>query len=84
MNKPRKPREGCAWTNARVEQFKVLERLINSVSLLNHGSNFLGNTQECINLANQLRKWDLGEMEASFMQFMSEQIIEDRFGKDDK
>lgn len=75
------PREGCAWDDIRVEQFKKLERLVNSVSLLNHGSNFLGNVQQCIELADDLRRWDMEGLQSSFMQFMTDQIIEDRFGE---
>lgn len=74
-----KPREGCEWTDARCEQFKLLERLINSVSLLNHSTNFLGHAQDCIELADQLRKWDIDNLESSFIEFMRQQIIKDRF-----
>jgi hypothetical protein len=77
----KKPREGCEWTDARCEQFKVLERLVNSVSLLNHSTNFLGHAQECIALADQLRKWDMDALESSFMEFVRQQIIKDRFGE---
>jgi hypothetical protein len=81
MNTPKTPREGCAWTDERCEQFKTLERLLNAVSLLNHGSNFLGAAQECIALANQLRKWDMESGAPSFVHFLQDQIIEDRFPK---
>ncbi|MFM7011959.1 MAG: hypothetical protein ACKO0Z_21960 [Betaproteobacteria bacterium] len=76
-----KPREGCAWDESRVAQFKKLEQLVNSVSLLNHGSNFIGHVQECIELADDLRKWDMEGLNSSFMQFMIDQIIKDRFGE---
>lgn len=75
------PRDGCKWDESRLEQFKKLERLVNTVSLLNHGSNFLGNMKECIDLAEDLRKWDMEGLQSSFMQFMADQIIADRFGE---
>jgi hypothetical protein len=73
------PRDDCSWDDSRVEQFKKLERLVNGVSLLNHGSNFIGHVQECIELADELRKWDMEGLQSSFMQFMTDQIIKDRF-----
>ncbi len=79
--KPKRPRDGCKWTDARCEQFKVLERLVNSASLLNNTTNFLGHAQECIEMAKQLQKWDMDKMESSFMEFMRQQILEDRFGE---
>jgi hypothetical protein len=84
MTEPLKPREGCAWTDARVEQFETLRTLLNSVGMLNSGSNFLGNARSCIDLANKLRVWSDDWGTASFISFLHEQIIEDRFGKDDK
>jgi hypothetical protein len=84
MSEPKKPREGCAWTEERVGQFKTLERLLSAVSLLNHGSNFLGATQECIALANQLRKWDMWSGKPSFVHFLEDEIIKDRFPEEPK
>ena len=74
-----KPREGCAWTEDRCEQFRKLEQLLHSVSMLNHSTNFLDNVQECIEISGHLRKWDMGYQ--SFTHFLAEQIIEDRFPK---
>jgi hypothetical protein len=84
MSEPKTPREGCAWTEERCEQFKTLERLLNAVSLLNHGSNFLGATQECIALANALRRWDVDGLSSSFVHFLQDQIIKDRFPEEPK
>jgi len=81
MNTPQTPREGCAWTDERCEQFEKLERLVNVASLLNHSSNFLGHAQECIDLAGDLRKWDIEAGGPSFLGFLRDQIIEDRFPK---
>jgi hypothetical protein len=75
------PREDCAWTEERCEQFRNLERLLNSVSMLNHSTNFLGNAQQCIEIADHLRKWDMDLPAPSFMDFLRDQIIEDRFPK---
>jgi len=74
------PREGCSWTDERCAQFEKFERLLNSVSLLNHGSNFLGHVAECIDLANELRKWDMET--PSFVVFLSDQAISDRWPQD--
>jgi hypothetical protein len=78
----RKPRDGCAWTDARCEQFKNLESLLNAVSMLNHSTNFIGNVQRCIELADHLRKWDMDLPSPSFIDFLRGQIIEDRFPKE--
>jgi len=79
MSTKQAPREGCAWTDARCAQFEKLERLLNSVSLLNHGSNFLGHVAECIELADELRRWDVETPSPSFVAFLREQAIADRF-----
>jgi len=81
MTEKQTPREGCEWTDARCDQFGKLERLVNSVSMLNRTTNFLGEAQECIALSDQLRKWDMEAIEPSFMDFLRDQIIEDRFPK---
>ena len=84
MTAPKNPREGCAWTDARVDQFKTLELLISTLSALDNGSNFIRNLQNCIAAAKQLEKWDFGSDNTSFLQFLRTQIIEDRFGEGDK
>lgn len=84
MNTKQTPREGCAWTDERCAQFKTLERLLNAVSMLNHGSNFLGHVSECIDLADKLRRRDMDAPSSSFVQFLHDQIIEDRFPKGPK
>ena len=81
MSENKKPREGCAWTDDRCGQFRKLERLLNATSLLNHGSNFLGNVQECIELADELRRWEMETPSPSFVHFLHDQIVEDRFPK---
>ena len=79
MSAKKLPREGCAWTGERCAQFEKLERLLNSVSLLNHGSNFLGHVAECIELADELRRWDMETLSPSFVHFLHDQAIADRF-----
>jgi hypothetical protein len=81
MNEKQTPRKGFAWTDERCAQFVKLERLVNAVSMLNHGSNFLGQAQECIELADHLRRWDMKTPSASFLHFLRDHIIEDRSTK---
>jgi hypothetical protein len=81
MDTPKTPREGCVWTDERCKQFDKLEQLVNVASMLNHSSPFLGRAQDCIDLAEELRKWDLDNRKPSFLSFLREQIIEDRFPK---
>ena len=81
MSTKEEPREGCAWTDERCEQFKKLDRLLSAVSMLNHSTNFIGHVQECIDLADELRRWDLDGLLVGFVDFLRDQIIEDRFPK---
>ena len=49
--------------------------------MLNHGSNFLGHVSVCIDLADRLRRWDMDTPSASFVDFLHDQAINDRFPK---
>ena len=82
MSEPKKPREGCAWTEERVKQFETLERLLGAVSELNHSTDFIGNVEECIELADQLLGFGLTRL--SFTSFLEDQIIKDRFPEEPK
>jgi hypothetical protein len=79
MSATRTPREGCDWTGERCEQLVTLIRLLNSVSLLNHSTNFIGNVQRCIELADELRSWKMDAPSAGFLDFLRDQAIKDRF-----
>ena len=79
MSTKQTPREGCAWTDERCAQFETFERLLNAVSMLNHGSNFLGHVSECIDLADELRRWDMETPSPSFVVFLHDQALADRF-----
>jgi len=72
-------RDDCSWTDERCAQFEKFERLLYAVSMLNHGSNFLGHAQECIDLADELRRWNVDTPSPSFVGFLRDQAIADRF-----
>ena len=82
MSTKQTPREGCDWTDARCVQLRKLETLLNTAYLLNHRTNMLGNIKEVISLANDLREWgqfDTSEEQVSFINFLRDQAIQDRF-----
>ena len=87
MSTKQTPREGCDWTDARCAQLRKFETLLNTASLLNHSSNMLGNIQEVISLANELREWgqfDNNDSRCSFINFLQDQAIQDRFHSERK
>lgn len=83
MSTTQKPREGCDWTDARCAELLKLETLLNAALLLNHSTNVLGNLQEVISLADELRKWGPKDR-SSFINFLLDQAIQDRFPGEQK
>jgi len=66
------------WTEDRVEEFKKLEELIGTTSLLNNGNMFLERTTKAIQLAKELQENDLRNGRVGFLSFLRDIIIADR------
>lgn len=64
-----------AWNKERVNEYSSLETLLNKLTSLNKGSNFLNNVQECITIAEDLTKTDIETCRESFLSFLRSQII---------
>lgn len=63
------------WNEARWHQLFDLERLLNEVTMINHGSNALDRIQRCIELAEKLRFDDHSNLFVSLPTFLKEQAI---------
>lgn len=74
-------REGTVWDESRCDEFEMLERLLNEVSMIDNGSGCVGRILKCIEMAKQLNKCDLNTGRPSFARFIHGIAIEDRFGK---
>lgn len=67
------------WTDDRVAEFQMLQRLLNEVTLINRGSHVIERIQVCESIAAQLSGSDWFSRRKSFMSFLSDVIISDRF-----
>lgn len=72
-NKEQKTQKS-AWPIDRLQELAKLERLLNEASRLNNSTNFVGNVQVVIELANELQKWSLNTGRKSFFQFLVEEV----------
>lgn len=75
----RTPREGAVWDDGRCIDLDTLGLLLHEVAAINSGSHCLCRIARCIELAGQLNRGDRSTGRQSFMQFLGELAITDRF-----
>ena len=63
------------WSEARWKQLFELEKLLNEVTMINHGSQALDRIQRCIEIAQKLRHDDLSECFVSLPSFLKERAL---------
>ncbi len=84
---PRPVLATSVWDEYRCKEYELLCRLLNEVTLIDRGSNCLERIASCITLAEQLRDtdWNSGDsVRPSFVSFLQDRILVDRFGPDYK
>lgn len=58
------------WSEERRIQCNDLIKMLRKLSLINNGSDFIGQIQECISLATRLHAEDVTECKKSFVSFL--------------
>jgi len=70
----------AVWDKSRCDELQMLERLVYETSMINNGGRCLERIAECISMAQSLSYTELNSpMRVSFLQFLSNLAIKDRF-----
>ncbi len=76
MSTPKKPIPFApGWNEARWKQLFDLEKLLNEVTAINHGSDAIGRIQRCITLAEGLQSKLDAEPFTSLPTFLKERAL---------
>lgn len=68
--------ENNIWPADRRAEIGKLERLLNIVTSLNSSTNFLSNAQKAIDIAEELREFNIDSGRPSFVHFIVEKAIQ--------
>ena len=68
---------GIQWTEHNARKLLELHKLLDKVSGLNHGNMFLENIQECITIAESLKRTP-EEDGTNFLMFLYDLCLKDR------
>ncbi|MBU2061734.1 MAG: hypothetical protein KKH44_07805 [Bacteroidetes bacterium] len=66
------------WTEERIKEFRMLERLLQKARSLNDGNLFIENVQEVIRLSKILTELNFATRRESFIGFLMEDIIQNK------
>ncbi len=69
---------GLKWDNHRCDQMKQMQDLIFEVSCINSGNHCLERIRKCIDIADELRKYDRNSGKKNFHDFLADLAIEER------
>lgn len=67
------------WDDERVTQLELLDRLLKEVSAIDRANNCLARIEKCIELADALIQTDYRGRKGSFLGFLNDICIKDRF-----
>lgn len=81
MNDDQKLNPDTVWDNSRILELETLQRLLFDSRELNTSTGIIESLSRIVTNAEYLLKTDFYKGRSSFIQFLRDQCIEDRFGE---
>jgi hypothetical protein len=78
----RRVNPNAVWDSSRCGELDLLERLVREVKAINGGNRCLERIASCIEMAEQLDRTTYEPVRRSFLSFLNDIAIDDRFGSD--